>query len=391
MRDDVDGLALLGDRAARAVGDGHERGLQPRELRERPAEVALALVGARGEELEGERGLVPGGDPFVDPHRGRFYGRPGNAPPDPRVVPGMRSPRLLSRGMRRLLVAAAILDLLAGTQAFLLADHAATFFAWPIDAPLSAAFIGASFWAAGVLIFWSARQDTWVRARVAIPAVAVVVTTLLAATLRHLETFSSPLGLVWIEVYALIGPVAAVLLALQLAAPGADHAQRAPHPRRPAGRARAARGRPGRRGRAALPRAGHRRGRLAVAAHRADEHGPRRLAGRDRDHRRLPRVVRRPRRPRRRDALRDRARGLPAARPRHAPRRSSTPPTRRSGATSRPGRARSRSASPACGSRTPTAATGSCARPAGSRSRWSGRPSSRRPTGHVVPIELVRD
>jgi hypothetical protein len=124
--------------------------------------------------------------------------------------------------MRRLLVAAAILDLLAGTQAFLLADHAATFFAWPIDAPLSAAFIGASFWAAGVLIFWSARQDTWVRARVAIPAVAVVVTTLLAATLRHLETFSSPLGLVWIEIYALIGPIAAVLLALQLAAPGAD-------------------------------------------------------------------------------------------------------------------------------------------------------------------------
>jgi hypothetical protein len=124
--------------------------------------------------------------------------------------------------MRRLLVAAAVLDLLAGTQAFLLADHAATFFAWPIDAPLSAAFIGASFWAAGVLIFWSARQDTWVRARVALPAVAVVVATLLAATLRHLETFSSPLGLVWVEVYALVGPVAVVLVALQLAAPGAD-------------------------------------------------------------------------------------------------------------------------------------------------------------------------
>ena len=124
--------------------------------------------------------------------------------------------------MRRLLVAAAVLDLLAGTQAFLLADHAATFFAWPIDAPLSAAFIGASFRAAGVLIFWSARQETWVRARVAIPAVAVVVSTLLAATLRHLEAFGSPLGLVWIEVYALIGPIAAVLVALQLAAPGED-------------------------------------------------------------------------------------------------------------------------------------------------------------------------
>ena len=147
----------------------------------------------------------------------------GNAARVPGVVGCMPTPRLLSRGMRRLLVAAAILDLLAGTQAFLLADHASTFFAWPIDAPLSAAFIGASFWAAGVLIFWCARQDTWVRARVAIPAVAVVVVTLLTATLRHLEAFTSPLGLVWIEVYALIGPVAAVLVALQIAAPGADH------------------------------------------------------------------------------------------------------------------------------------------------------------------------
>ncbi len=131
-------------------------------------------------------------------------------------------PRLLSRGMQRLLVAAAVLDLLAGTQAFMLSDHAAVFFAWPIDAPLSAAYIGASFWAAGVLIFWSSRQELWVQARVTVPAIAVVVGTLLAATLRNLEVFSSPLGLVWIEVYVLVGPVVVVLLALQLAAPGTD-------------------------------------------------------------------------------------------------------------------------------------------------------------------------
>ena len=124
--------------------------------------------------------------------------------------------------MRRLLVAAAILDLLAGTQAFLLPDHAAVFFAWPIQAPLSSAYIGASFWAAGVLIFWASRQDLWVRARLTVPAIAVVVSTLLAATLRELELFSSPLGLVWIEVYVLVGPVVVVLVALQLAVPGHD-------------------------------------------------------------------------------------------------------------------------------------------------------------------------
>ena len=110
----------------------------------------------------------------------------------------------------------------------MLPDHAAVFFAWPITAPLSAAYVGASFWAAGVLIFWASRQRHWVRARVTIPAIAVVVSTLLAATLRHLELFSSPLGLVWVEVYVLVGPVAVVLLALQLGVPGTDpHSGRA--------------------------------------------------------------------------------------------------------------------------------------------------------------------
>ena len=73
-----------------------------------------------------------------------------------------------------------------------------------------------------MLIFWASRQDTWVRARLTVPAIAVVVATLLAATLHSIETFSSPLGLVWIEIYVLVGPVVVVLVALQLAAPGTD-------------------------------------------------------------------------------------------------------------------------------------------------------------------------
>jgi len=136
------------------------------------------------------------------------------------ATPGARP---LSRGMRRLLVAAAILDLLAGTQATLLSGHSALFFAWPIDSALTTAFIGASFWAAGVLIYWASRQDLFVRARIVVPAIAVVVTTLLAATIRHLDTFLiSPLGPIWVEVYVLIGPIVAVVLALQLAVPGRD-------------------------------------------------------------------------------------------------------------------------------------------------------------------------
>ena len=133
------------------------------------------------------------------------------------------APRPLSRGMRRLLLGAAILDLLAGTQASMLSAHSRIFFAWPIAEPLTTAFIGASFWAAGVLIFWASRQELFVRARITVPAIAVVVATLTTATVRHLDTFLiTPLGPVWVEIYVLIAPVVVVVLALQLGVPGTD-------------------------------------------------------------------------------------------------------------------------------------------------------------------------
>jgi hypothetical protein len=99
---------------------------------------------------------------------------PVDRPMDPPVDRSVDTPkhggviRPLSSGMRRLLVAVAVLDLLAGTQAFVLSEHTVVFFAWPIEAPLTAAFVGASFWAAGVLIFWASRQDTFVRARIVV-------------------------------------------------------------------------------------------------------------------------------------------------------------------------------------------------------------------------------
>ena len=70
---DVDGLALLLGAAAGAVGDRHEGRLHPGELGQRAAEVALALVGLRREELEREGGLARG-QSLVDAHAGSLGG-----------------------------------------------------------------------------------------------------------------------------------------------------------------------------------------------------------------------------------------------------------------------------------------------------------------------------
>ena len=130
--------------------------------------------------------------------------------------------RPVARGMRAFLYLATVLTFAAGLQATVLAEHSATFFAWDIQPPMGAVFIGASFWSACVLLAWSARQRDWARARITVPSVAVVSLLLLAATLAHLDQFGSLLGIAWIEVYALTPPLAIAFTVIQLAAPGRD-------------------------------------------------------------------------------------------------------------------------------------------------------------------------
>jgi hypothetical protein len=118
--------------------------------------------------------------------------------------------------MRAFLYVAVALTFLAGAQLSILSERTERFFAWPISPPLTAVFLGASFWAVRVLLLWAARQRTWIRARIAVPSVAVVATLLLAATLMHLDVFDGLLGVVWIHVYVWVPPVAVVLVAQQL-------------------------------------------------------------------------------------------------------------------------------------------------------------------------------
>jgi len=155
----------------------------------------------------------------------------------PRSDPG--NLRVLTVGMRRLLWLAGFLVFLAGVQLFVFSERTAELFAWTIDIPLTAAFLGAGYWASVVLEWMSARQTAWVHARISVPAVFVFTTLTLVATLLHIDLFhlgtefepvtrAATWG--WIAIYVLVPPAMALLLVIQSRAGGEDPPRAAPLP-----------------------------------------------------------------------------------------------------------------------------------------------------------------
>src|SRR5690348_13167587 len=99
------------------------------------------------------------------------------------------SVRRLIAPMRWLLYAASALVFLAGLQLTVFTERTATYFAWTIMRPLTAAFLGASYWAAVPVEIIAARQATWASARVAVPAIWLFTTLTLVTTLLHFDQF----------------------------------------------------------------------------------------------------------------------------------------------------------------------------------------------------------
>jgi hypothetical protein len=140
----------------------------------------------------------------------------------------------LTPGMRRLLIIAGVLVFLAGAQLFVFPERTERYFAWTIDVPLTAAFLGAGYWASVVLEWLAARERIWARARVAVPAVFVFTTLTLVATLIHLDLFHLDSSIapstravtwLWIAIYALVPPAMLLLAIIQMHAPGRDPAR----------------------------------------------------------------------------------------------------------------------------------------------------------------------
>jgi len=51
---------------------------------------------------------------------------------------------------------------IAGVQLFILSEQTETYFAWTFGAPVSAAFLGAGYWAAMFHAYTGARSKSWV-------------------------------------------------------------------------------------------------------------------------------------------------------------------------------------------------------------------------------------
>ena len=147
--------------------------------------------------------------------------RAGGSQPPSREVPALEAARL-ALGMRRLLWFAGLLVFLAGVQLFVFTERTATHFAWTIEVPLTAAFLGAAYWASAVFEWRAARELLWANARIAVPTVFLFTTLTLIATLLHLDLFhlggafslaTQAVTWAWIAIYAFV-PVAMVSVAI---------------------------------------------------------------------------------------------------------------------------------------------------------------------------------
>ena len=138
----------------------------------------------------------------------------------------------LSLGMRALGIIGIVLVFIAGVQLFVLADYTDRYFAWTIQPPLTAAFIGAFYWGTLGILYFGGQGGVWARVRPGMPAVVAFSTLVLIATLLHLDRFHlgspDPFTLivtwVWIVVYIVVPPALVVLWILQLRVPGRDPA-----------------------------------------------------------------------------------------------------------------------------------------------------------------------
>lgn len=151
----------------------------------------------------------------------------------------MAAAREVTPGMRVLLIGAGVLVALAGMQLFVFPERTERFFAWTIDPPLTAAFLGAAYWSSVLFEVSAARERVWANARIGVPTVFVFTALTLGVTIVHLENFhlgaefepaTRAVTWLWIAIYATVPVLMAVLWWMQSRGPGDDPPRLAPLP-----------------------------------------------------------------------------------------------------------------------------------------------------------------
>ena len=136
----------------------------------------------------------------------------------------------LSKWMRLMLLTSSILPFLAGLSLFVGTSQTEDFAAWTINSEITAATIGAAYWAGLWLTLLAGLERTWARARVAVAPVLAFSLLNLIAVLLDLDIFhtdSDSAGVLFVTYLWLVpyfaGPLLmAWLLAHQLRIPGGD-------------------------------------------------------------------------------------------------------------------------------------------------------------------------
>jgi hypothetical protein len=144
--------------------------------------------------------------------------------------------RPFTNGMRSPVIAPVVRGTL-GFFLFVFAASTATMFAWTIDPPLTAAILGANYWASTALAVWAARERLWANGRVSISVALAFAPITTAATFLHFDAFhtdSSGFTLFitwfWIVAYAIYPLQLLWMLRKQLMTPGGDPPRTTPLP-----------------------------------------------------------------------------------------------------------------------------------------------------------------
>jgi hypothetical protein len=128
---------------------------------------------------------------------------------------------------------------LAGVQLFVFPLRTDRYFAWTITPPMTAVFLGASYWSSLVFEWSAARRRRWADARIAVPTVFVFTVLTLAATLIHVDKFhfgtefeasTRVVTWVWLAIYVLVPLIMVVLAVVQHRQPGVDVGRTHPLP-----------------------------------------------------------------------------------------------------------------------------------------------------------------
>jgi hypothetical protein len=140
--------------------------------------------------------------------------------------------RAMTPGLRLGLLAIAGVIVWLGLSLFAFPADTDRLFAWTIEPPLTAAFLGASYWASTALAVTCAIERDWARGRAFAAPYLIAGVVLLAVTLVHIDRFhmDDVTGWAWLMLYAVFPPSVLVLLARQLRAPGGDPARMSPIP-----------------------------------------------------------------------------------------------------------------------------------------------------------------